>query len=65
MDERNDDTDPPQEPTPAEPAVEQPPRRYENVSTGRRALWVVGGAAGTYLIVRGLYGVITGEDQEP
>ena len=32
------------------------------VSKARRTFWMLGLAAGGYMIVRGLYGVITGED---
>lgn len=32
------------------------------VTKARRTFWMLGLAAGGYMIVRGLYGVITGED---
>lgn len=46
-------------------AEEEPVKPYANAGPGRRALWVVGGGVGAYMIVRGLYGVITGEDAGP
>ncbi|GAA4896340.1 hypothetical protein GCM10025789_12580 [Tessaracoccus lubricantis] len=48
-----------------EPAQEEPRKRYADVSTSRRALWVVGGLVGVYMIGRGLYGMITGEEEQP
>lgn len=57
-----------EEPLPDEAAEEvapATPKRYANVSPTRRGVWVVGGLVGGYMIIRGLYGVITGEDQQP
>lgn len=49
-----------------EPEAEpEQPKRYANVTPARRALWVVGGAVGIYMIGRGVYGLITDEDQQP
>ena len=35
------------------------------VTKARRTFWMLGLAAGGYMIIRGLYGVITGEEGTP
>ncbi|MBB1509627.1 hypothetical protein [Tessaracoccus sp. MC1756] len=54
----------PETPDDVPQAEPEPGKRYENVGLGRRSVWVLGGAVGAYMILRGLYGIITGEDEE-
>ena len=49
---------PAEEPTPAKPEQE--------ITTGRRALWVIGGGVGAYMILRGVWALATGGgDDQP
>ncbi|MBK7819696.1 MAG: hypothetical protein IPJ61_01120 [Tessaracoccus sp.] len=49
-----------------EPEVESdaPPKKPE-VTKARRTLWAVGLGVGGYMIIRGVYGILTGEEGSP
>ena len=68
MDERTSPTDPADEEFPAandEPASPEPEGRSAEITPARRGLWAAGAAIGLYLMGRGVYGLVTGEDEQP
>ncbi|AQP45189.1 hypothetical protein [Tessaracoccus flavus] len=48
-----------------DPDVDAAPERPAGeITTGRRMLWLAGGGIGAYMVLRGVWGLATGEDQE-
>ncbi|HJE52401.1 MAG TPA: hypothetical protein K8V15_10600 [Tessaracoccus flavescens] len=57
------------EPESTEPSETAPPtvekKSFEQPAKTRRMLWAVGIGVGGYMVLRGLYGVITGDLGQP
>ena len=64
MDERTDPREDESFDDPTPDAEPQPPANAP-ITPGRRALWAVGGVVGGYMILRGVYGLITKDDEQP
>lgn len=47
-----------------EPAAQSTPQGRPDEDKTRRTLLLVGGAVGIYMIGRGVYGLLTGEDEQ-